>query len=66
MEEEIELILVVNSERVIGEKLLMEASRSFVRIGEDKLLFLEEKISLDSLGKAVEKKGEVKSFYTII
>ena len=42
MEEDIELIILVNSERVIGEKLLKEASQSFVKIGEDELYFLEK------------------------
>ena len=41
MEEDIELIIVVTSERVIGEKL-REASQSFVKIGDDELSFLEE------------------------
>ena len=46
MEEDIELIILVNSERVIGEKLLREASQSFVKIG-DELSFLKERILLD-------------------
>ena len=41
VEEDIELIILVNSERVFGEKLLREASQSFVKIGKDELLFLE-------------------------
>ena len=35
MEEDIELIILVNSERVIGEKLLKEALQNFVKIGKD-------------------------------
>ena len=50
MEEDIELILLVNSERVIKEKLLRETSQTFVKIGEDELSFLEE-ITLLDLGK---------------
>ena len=47
VEEDIELIILVNSERVIEDKLLREASQSFVKIGEDALSFLEEKLLLD-------------------
>ena len=65
MEEDIELIKVVNSERVNGEKLLREASQSFVKIGEDELSFLEERILL-VFWKSCEKKEEVESFYIII
>ena len=32
VEEDIELIILVNSERLNGEKLLRKASRSFVKI----------------------------------
>ena len=46
MEEDIELIIVVNSERVAGEKLLREASQSFVKT-RDELSFLEQRILLD-------------------
>ena len=49
MEEDIELIILVNSERVIGEKLLREASQSFVKTRENKLSFLEERILLDMM-----------------
>ena len=42
MEEDIEFIIVVNSERVIEEKLFREASQSFVKI-EVKLSFLGER-----------------------
>ena len=35
MEEDIELIIVVNSRRVIGEKQLREASQSLVKIEVD-------------------------------
>ena len=35
VEEDIKLIIVVNSERVIGEKILREASQSFVKTGKD-------------------------------
>ena len=69
MEKDIELIILMNSERVIGKKLLREASQSFVKIGKDELSFLEEKLLLDfcyCLGKAVKKKMEVESFYNII
>ena len=66
MEEDIELIILVNSERVIGEKLLREASQSFVKIGKDELSFLEEFCWTWCPGKAVEKKEKVESFYTII
>ena len=41
VEEDIELVILVNSERAIGEKLVKEASQSFVKIG-DELSFLEE------------------------
>ena len=34
VEEDIELIIAVNSERVIGEKLLREASQSLVKTGK--------------------------------
>ena len=47
MEEDIELIILVNSDRVIGEKLLREASQSFVKIEKDELSFPEERILLD-------------------
>ena len=35
MEEDIELTILVNSEKVIGEKLLREASQSFVKKKEE-------------------------------
>ena len=60
MEEDIELIIVVTSERVIGEKLLMEASQSFVKIEEVALSFLEERIFLEKLWK---KRGGGKFLY---
>ena len=46
MEENVELIMLVNSEKVIGENLLKEASQSFVKM-ENELSFLEERILLD-------------------
>ena len=47
VEKDIELIILVNSETVIGLKLLREASQSFLKI-EDELSFLEESILLVS------------------
>ena len=47
MEEDIEFIMLFKSERVIGEKLLKEASQSFVKFGEFELSFLKERILLD-------------------
>ena len=47
MEGDIELIIVTNTKRVIGEMLLKEASQSFAKIGEDELSFLKERILLD-------------------
>ena len=43
------MIILVNSERVIGEKLLRVASQSFVETGKDELSFLEKRILLDTL-----------------
>ena len=58
MEEDIELIILKNSKRVIGKKLLREASLSFVKIGKDKLIFLEERILLDMVSwKSCGEKG---------
>ena len=42
MEEDIELIILVNSDKVIGEKLLRKASQSFVKIGKDEISVLEK------------------------
>ena len=47
MKEDIELIILKNSKRVIGKKLSREASLSFVKGGENELSFLEERILLD-------------------
>ena len=67
VEEDIELIILVNSVRVVGEKLLKEASQSFVKIGKDELSFLEKRILLNMVSwKAVEKKEEVESFNKMI
>ena len=43
MEEDIELIIAVNSERVLGEKLLREASQSFVK--KEKLHYKKRMVS---------------------
>ena len=67
MKEKIELIISVKSERVIRQKLLKEAAQNFIKKGKNELSFLEEKSLLTCcLGKAVEKKEEVESFYIII
>ena len=65
MEENSEFIILVNSKRVIGEKLLKEASQSFVKIGKDELSFLEERILLDmaSWKSCVEKEGDGEFLY---
>ena len=58
VEEDIGLIILVNSERVVGEKLLREASQSFVKIGEDELSFLEKRILLNMVSwKSCGEKG---------
>ena len=58
MEEDIELIILKNSKRVIGKMLLREASLSFVKRGENELSFLEERILLDMVSwKSCGEKG---------
>ena len=58
MEEDIELVILVNSEKVIGEKLLRKASQSFVKIRKNELSFLEKRILLDMVfWKSCRKKG---------
>ena len=47
MGENIKLIILVNSEKVIWQKILREASQSFVKIGKNKLSFLKKRILLD-------------------
>ena len=54
VEEDIELFIILNiilfnSDKVIGKKLLGEASQVFVTIGEDELSFLEKRILLDTV-----------------
>ena len=56
--EDIEFIILVNSKRVIEEKLLKEASQSLIKIREIELTLSERRTLLDMVcSKNCRKKG---------